>query len=180
MKNNANEIQDFYLSPLTLFKDDRGELMELFNINRQPEFQLAQLNYVHSLTNTLRGMHLHATHSDYLCVLSGTMILALKDLRSNSSTFGVTALHTLDSRNPQVALVPRGVAHGFYFPQNTMYCYGLSHPWDPAEKYGFRWNAPDAGIKWPMKAPIVSARDAQAGTVAELLQLIKEDKISYD
>jgi len=164
---------------LNLFEDDRGKLAELFN-EKSDTFVLAQLNYVNSLKNTFRGMHLHSSNSDYLVVLSGTMILALKDCRKSSKTFGVTELHKLSMDNPHVAYISSGIAHGFYFPENTIYCYGLSHSWDASEKLGFRWNAPDAGFDWPMTNPAVSERDVQAGTFAELMQKLDTIGLTYE
>ncbi|MGS2721753.1 dTDP-4-dehydrorhamnose 3,5-epimerase family protein [Paraglaciecola aestuariivivens] len=164
---------------LNLFKDSRGELTELFN-TKTDKYSLAQLNYVSSLKNSFRGMHLHSTHSDYLVVLSGTMLLALKDCRKHSNTFGVTELHTLNMQQPCIACISPGVAHGFYFPEDTIYCYGLSHPWDVSEKLGFRWNAPDTGFDWPMTNPEVSERDAHASTFSELMQKLDEIGLTYE
>jgi dTDP-4-dehydrorhamnose 3,5-epimerase len=176
MQSKLNIIK---FKKLNLFEDDRGELAELFNA-KSDTFSLAQLNYVNSLKNTFRGMHLHASHSDYLVVLSGTMVLALKDCRKSSNTFGITEFHTLSMNDPHVACISPGIAHGFYFPENTIYCYGLSHPWDASEKLGFRWNAPDTCFDWPMTNPSVSERDAQAGTFSELMQKLDTIGLTYE
>lgn len=179
MECNQSKISHVLIQPLTAHADSRGRLIEVFNTKTNPDFTLAQLNYVNSLENTFRGMHLHSTHSDYLFIISGKMLLALKDLRKSSATLGKNEVHSLSIENPHTAIIPPGVAHGFYFPENTIYCYGLSHPWNASEHLGFRWNAPDANLELPMSEPTVSTRDQQAGTVAELLQLIEEKDIYY-
>lgn len=163
--------------PLKTHRDDRGSLTVLYNQLWGIPFDLAQLNLVQSESNSLRGVHVHSTHSDYLCVLKGTMMLGLRDLRRNSTSFGQTTLYTLTTESPKVFIVPPGVGHGFYFPDETLYCYGLSHPWDADEKLGCRWNAPDLGIPWPTENPLLSERDANAGTVTHLLEQMKDTNI---
>lgn len=180
MDCNQSEIKSVLIQPLRAHADSRGCLIEIFNTKTNKDFKIAQLNYVNSVTNTFRGMHLHSTHSDYLFVISGMMLLALKDLRQSSATYGKNEVHKLSIEDPHTAMIPPGVAHGFYFPENTLYCYGLSHPWDASEHLGFRWNAPDAKLELPMSEPTVSIRDQQAGTVAELLQLIEQKNIYYE
>ncbi|MGY8771585.1 MAG: dTDP-4-dehydrorhamnose 3,5-epimerase family protein [Pirellulales bacterium] len=171
MKNQ--QIEGVLETPLKTYKDERGSVTVLYNQQWNLPFEPAQFNFVNSFPNSLRGVHVHSKHSDYLCVLSGKMLLGIKDLRRKSKTFGQVALHTLQFSNPRVFTIPPGVAHGFYFPEETLYCYALSHPWDANEHQGCRWNSPDLGIPWDANEPFLSKRDENAGTVAELLKQIE-------
>jgi len=165
--------------PLDTHVDHRGELTVLFNRQWPITFDFAQLNFVNSRKNSFRGLHVHHTHSDYLCVLKGTLTLGLKDLRKSSTTFGLASLHDLTMVKPMICLIPPGVAHGFYFSEDTLYCYGLSHPWDPEEDLGFRWDSPELGIDWPMIDPLLSERDVKAGNLNDLLKLLDIEDINF-
>ena len=165
--------------PLKSYADPRGELTVLFNQQWKLPFQMAQLNVVKAKKNSFRGLHVHTDNHDYLYVLNGTLILGLKDVRHKSSTFLHASLHELTTANPQICLITPGVAHGFYFPEDTLYCYGLSTPWDPDEKLGMHWNSPNLGIDFPMTSPLLSERDAKAGSLCDLLEYISQEKIDF-
>lgn len=162
--------------PLDTHVDHRGELTVLFNRQWPITFDIAQLNFVNSRKNSFRGLHVHATHSDYLCVLKGTLTLGLIDVRKSSTTLGPASLHDLTMVRPRICLIPPSVANGFYFSEDTLYCSGLSHPWDPEEDLGFRWDSPELGIDWPMTDPLLSERDAEAGNLNDLIKLLDKKR----
>jgi len=64
--------------------------------------------------------------------------------------------------------IPTGVAHGFYFHEPSVHLYAVSHYWDPADELACHWTDPDLGIPWPAAEPILSERDAAAGTLSQL------------
>ena len=64
--------------------------------------------------------------------------------------------------------IPPGVAHGFCFSESSIFLYGVSSYWDPADELGCAWNDPAVGIEWPTREPILSARDAQAGSLKDM------------
>ncbi len=65
-------------------------------------------------------------------------------------------------------MIPPGVAHGFYFPDGGMFALGMNVYWEESDEFGCRWDDPTLGLKWGAAAPIVSERDANAGTLADL------------
>ena len=166
--------------PLDTHVDNRGELTVLYNRQWQITFDIAQLNFVNSLKNSFRGLHVHPKNSDHICVLKGKLSLGLKDVRKSSPTFGLASLHDLTMVKPEVCIIPPGVAHGFYFTEDTSFCTGHSHEWDPEENFGFHWNSPALDIDWPMTDPILSERDAKAGNLNELLRLLDKKNINFD
>lgn len=131
-------------------------------------FAPAQWNVVSSNAGVLRGVHVHHRHDDYLCVVRGRAVVGLHDLRPDSPTRGRAAAVTLRAERPGAIVIPHGVAHGFWFPEPSVHLYAVSHAWDPDDELGCRWDDPELEIPWTPEAPLLSARDAAAGSVAEL------------
>jgi dTDP-4-dehydrorhamnose 3,5-epimerase len=118
----------------------------------------------------LRGVHVHPFHSDFLTVISGHLQLCVHDIRKDSPTCGHGTLLSLTGVEPLLAFVPPGVAHGFYFAEPTTYVYGLTTPWSMDEEIGCRWDSPELGITWPVTNPVLSERDAAAGSYADMVK----------
>ena len=157
------------LLPLQAHSDRRGTFMELFREEWGVGPRPVQWNVVRSEANVLRGVHAHVTHLDYLTMLQGHMVLGLKDLRPSSATHGLSLLLRLEADDPYLAVIPIGVGHGFYFPAPAYHMYAVTRAFDGSNEYGCRWNDPDLGLAWPCDAPVVSARDRQAGSLAQLV-----------
>ena len=118
------------------------------------------------MTNSLRGVHLHFRHTDYLVVLSGRFIFGLRDLRREAGSFGRTAMLEMTGG---ALLIPPGIAHGFHCVEAGTLVYGLTHKWDVEDDLACRWDDPDLGLPFPAVAPILSARDRDAGSLQALL-----------
>lgn len=132
-----------------------------------------QWNLVNSRANTLRGVHVHLRRHDCLMVLRGSIWLGVHDLRPNSPTRGQSGVIPIESETLQAWVVPPGVAHGFCFTEDTLYCYALSHYWvHDEDDFACRWNDPDLGLTWPITDPALSLRDASAGSLAELIDTL--------
>ncbi|AXS42659.1 dTDP-4-dehydrorhamnose 3,5-epimerase family protein [Breoghania sp. L-A4] len=144
--------------------DARGGLVEIYRYEWGDDCDTVQWNVVHSRENVIRGVHVHADHFDYLVVLSGTLVLGLHDIRTDSTTHRESDLITLEGNAPCSISIPPGVCHGFYFPVPTVYIYGLSAYWTPTEDLGCRYDCPELGLRWPSSDPVLSARDAAAGS----------------
>jgi dTDP-4-dehydrorhamnose 3,5-epimerase len=161
-------IQGFEIRDFKVHSDERGELTEVFRADWKILETPLQWNFVRSKPNALRGVHVHLDHDDYLIVIQGKMLLGLHDIRPQSSSFGKRLLVELDPSPLRAAIVPRGVMHGFYFPVPTAYVYGLTRCWTIADDLGCRWDDPELGISWPVTNPILSERDRNAISLAEL------------
>jgi dTDP-4-dehydrorhamnose 3,5-epimerase len=160
--------------PLTPQADGRGALTELFRQEWRTGFDLIQFNLVESDARVLRGVHLHVRHDDYLVLARGRATIGLDDLREGSPTEGQAA--TIEQHGPAsgALLIPHGVAHGFYFHEPSIHVYGVSHYWDLDDELACRWNDAALGIAWPDDDPIVSERDASAGSLAALRTQISQ------
>src|SRR5437870_4303098 len=62
--------------------DPRGTLRELWRRSSQP-IEVRQVLVTSSTAGTLRGMHYHLRQADLCYVVSGTVFMALVDLRSD-------------------------------------------------------------------------------------------------
>ena len=136
--------------------------------------QPVQWNLVSSRANTLRGVHVHIAHWDYLHVAQGDMQIGLHDMRPWSATLGTSALIRLTSDTPTALVIPPGVAHGFYFTTEAQYFYAVSHYWDQTDELGCRWDDPALKLAWPAADPLLSARDRAAGSYRDLAEHLAE------
>lgn len=158
------------LLPLSGHRDHRGILAEIFRAawigNDAGPF--LQWNAVASEPGVLRGVHVHARHTDYLVVLAGEALIGLHDMRPHSSTAGLSRLLPASEAAWQGVVVPPGVAHGIFFRARSLLLYGFDSYWDPADDIGCHWADPELGLDWPAATPTLSERDATAGDYASL------------
>lgn len=145
--------------------DQRGDFTELFRNHWHDTPLPQQWSLLRSEPNTLRGVHLHLQHWDYLCVTAGQLTVGLHDLRAAEPR---SVLLQLDADRLQVLTIPPGVAHGFYSRQATACLVGASRYYDPADHRRCRWDCPDLALDWPCTAPELSDQDARAGGCAAL------------
>lgn len=139
--------------------DERGTLRELWRGSRQP-LVVRQVLVTSSKAGALRGMHYHLRQTDLCYVTRGRVYMALVDLRDGSAK----EEFRLDEN--ESVLIPAGVAHGYLAEVDATMCYLLTEEVDGSDEFGFRFDDPAAGIRWPATSPILSARDRDAGDFA--------------
>ncbi|MGH0033046.1 MAG: dTDP-4-dehydrorhamnose 3,5-epimerase family protein [Myxococcota bacterium] len=150
-------------------RDERGELTEVFRSDWVDAAAPRQWNVIRSTGNSLRGVHVHIRHTDYVSVLDGAAIIGLKDLRRGSPTHLKDACIAVDAGSPRLLRIPPGVAHGFYTPEASLLCVAASEYFDPADDLGYRWDDTAALLFPEVRDPIVSERDATAPPFVDLL-----------
>lgn len=161
--------QGVVLTQLQTYPDSRGTFCELFRQSWVPQISFVQWNLVVSEANSLRGVHVHFTHSDYLTVVQGHLQLGLIDLRGDSPTVGLSVVVDLRTATAQTILIPPGVAHGFWFPEQTTCLFGVSHYWDVDDEKGCLYSDPELGFGWEnLNQPMVSAKDARLPSLKTL------------
>jgi len=115
-----------------------------------------------SKKNILRGMHLQTKYSQekYISVLKGSILDVAVDLRKGSKTYGKYFKIILSASNAKSIFVPGGFAHGFLGleKENIIYYYCTNYR-SAKDEVGLLWNDKDLKIKWPIKKPIISAKD---------------------
>lgn len=154
---------------LEVHDDPRGALSEIFREDWRVGPPAVQWNYVLSLAGSLRGVHVHPRHTDYLTLVAGRMLLGLNDVRRSSARFGQGLVVELRGDRLQTVHIPPGVAHAFYFPEGGVLMNGVSHHWSPDDEIACRWDSPELGLDWSVVDPILSAKDAAAGGYAEMV-----------
>ena len=162
------------LQPLAAQRDPAGTDIQLYRGDWHIDPDPVQWNLVSSMQNTLRGVHVHIRHWDYLHVARGEMLLGLCDMRPWSTTHTLSAQVTLNGDTPAALAIPPGVAHGFYFAGAIDYLYAVSHYWNEEDELGCRWNDPRLSLAWPTDDPLLSARDQTAGDYRDLTRQLAQ------
>lgn len=158
------------LRRLMMHHDTRGSVTEIFRAEWGTGVKPVQWNTVVSSAHVLRGVHLHLKHSDYLLLLSGRMSLGLLDLRPGSLTERRSCIVELTGECLTAVEIPPGVAHGFYYHEQSIHVYAVDDYWNPADELGCHWADPELGIPWPDGAAIVSERDRELPPLAVLVK----------
>jgi dTDP-4-dehydrorhamnose 3,5-epimerase len=154
---------------LTAHEDDRGTFTELFREEWDAGVAPRQWNSVRSKAGVLRGVHVHPVHDDYLTVAAGRVVFGLCDLRPESPTHRMATTVEISADQPAALTIPHGVAHGFYFVEDSIHVYAVSHYWDVEDELGCRWDDPALGIPWPQSEAQISPRDAELQSLGELV-----------
>ena len=95
----------------------------------------------------------------YLSVIKGEIFDVALDCRSKSKTFGKYYKINLSEKNSKSIYIP-GFAHGFVgLKKENIVCYSCTNYRHKKSECGIMWNDPVLRIKWPMKRPILSAKD---------------------
>jgi dTDP-4-dehydrorhamnose 3,5-epimerase len=157
------------------FRDERGYFLETFARPRYRDAGIAddfvQENHSRSNKGILRGLHFQVRRpqAQLVTVMRGRVFDVAVDLRSSSKTFGQWfGAELSDDGICQMYMAP-GFAHGFCVLSDVADLhYMVSRIYDHSDEGGLLWNDPDIGIRWPVEAPVVSARDAVYPTLREL------------
>jgi len=176
LKTNIAEV--LLIAPKQ-FGDSRGFFCEAFRADRYAALGITkpfvQDNLSRSGRGVLRGLHLQCpkTQGKLVTVLSGRVLDVAVDVRHGSPTFGRHVAAELSDENRHQLWVPRGFAHGFVvLSEQADFFYKCDDYYSPADEIAIRWDDPTIGIDWGLdRAPIVSARDAAAPLLAEVVGL---------
>jgi dTDP-4-dehydrorhamnose 3,5-epimerase len=135
------------------------------------DVDFVQHNHSRSSKGTLRGLHFQTEPGQAKLVRCprGRIFDVAVDLRRDSHTFGQWEGYELDDQAHRQLFVPVGFGHGFaVLSDEADVTYLLSSTYDPATESGIAWDDPDIGVEWPVDNPLLSERDKQAPTLAEV------------
>lgn len=149
-------------------RDPRGGIFELFQERWDAGIAPVQWNLFSNTANVLRGMHVHLRHTDYIVMVAGTVLVALRDLRRGSPTDGRCVSFELAREDAVAVVIPPGVGHLFYYADDAHMLQGSDCYYDPEDELGCHWADPDLGLDWPAIEPILSERDRNAPTLSTL------------
>lgn len=149
--------------------DGRGWFAETFRENAFQEAGLprfVQDNHARSARGVLRGLHYQirpAAIGKLVRCLRGRIFDVAVDIRRGSPSFGCWEGFELDSETPRMVYIPEGFAHGYLaLEEGTEVLYKTTGYYSPAHDRAVRWDDPEIGVAWPIDAPRLSAKDAQA------------------
>lgn len=166
------------------FRDDRGLFTRTFDAELFDEWlgvpgtsaSFIQDSQSRSARGVIRGMHGRGGRGEAKLVrcAHGAVLDVLVDARPDSPTFGQKESFTLDDNDFRHLYVPPGMLHGFQALTETAdVCYRIDRPHEPGEDIGVAYHDPDLAIEWPLPVGVVSARDAAAGSWAQLLTQLR-------
>ncbi len=171
----ATDIEDIRIIEPRVFEDDRGYFLETYHLSRFKSAGLpgrfVQDNLSFSVKNTLRGLHFQVTRpqAKLVQVISGEIFDAAVDIRSASPTFGRWVGVHLSERNKRQMFIPEGFAHGFcVLSEGAHVVYRCSDYYDPDDEGGILWSDPTIAIDWPIRHPIVSAKDERLPVISDI------------
>jgi len=155
--------------------DERGFMVETYRRDAWVELgidvEFVQHNHSRSSKGTLRGLHFQTEPGQAKLVRCprGKIFDVAVDLRRDSSTYGQWEGYELDDEAHRQLFVPVGFGHGFAVLSDVAdVAYLLSSVYDPATEAGIAWDDPEVGVEWPVGDPLLSERDKQAPTLAEV------------
>jgi dTDP-4-dehydrorhamnose 3,5-epimerase len=176
MKFLPTELPGVVLIEPDVFKDPRGFFLETYHQRKYAEGGIpgpfVQDNHSYSARGTLRGLHAQRTRPQGKLVraVEGEMFDVAVDIRRGSPTLGKWVGFVLSGDNFRQLWVPPGFAHGFCVLSERVHVeYKCTDFYDGADELAVAWNDPAIGIVWPMTIPTLSAKDATAPLLAEVL-----------
>ena len=149
-----------------VFADERGNFREVYRRDAYAAAgirdEFVQDNQSHSIQGVLRGLHYQTRRpqAKLVCVLLGTILDVVVDIRRGSPTLGRYIAVEMSDRNRRQLFVPAGYAHGFcVLSAEADVLYKCSDVYDPGGEGGVLWSDPALAIPWPTPTPRLSPKD---------------------
>jgi dTDP-4-dehydrorhamnose 3,5-epimerase len=159
-----------------VFPDERGWFLEVLRTDGFAELGLptsfAQVNQSRSVRGVVRGLHFQwdPPQGKLMRVVTGRAFLVAVDVRPGSPTLGRAVTVEASADEPLLMWAPASFARGFAALSDVAEIeYFCTAPYNAAHESGIRWDDPAVGIRWPVGEPLLSPKDAAAGTLADWL-----------
>lgn len=158
------------------FRDSRGYFQELLiekNIKKKFPFHVMSF----SKKNIIRGLHIQSKNPQgkFITVIKGKIFDVAVDLRKKSKTYGKYYSRILSEKNSLSIYIPPGFAHGFCsLDKENFVVYNCTQYRNAKSEIGIQYNDQDLNIKWPIKKPILSAKDKKNYSLKEFYNKINE------
>ncbi len=166
--------------------DDRGFFMETYRADNFRDLGLPtewpQDNHSRSSKGVLRGLHFQwdPPMSKLMRVTHGAAFLVAVDIRKGSPTLGQWFGMEVSADNKKQIYAPYGFARGFCaLTDECEVQYKCTGIYNPGCESGILYKDPAIGIEWPLNAVLVSAKDANAQTLAQWLASPLSENIIY-
>ena len=169
MKVVPTELPEVLVIEPKLHGDSRGFFYESFQARRYAQAGITgsfvQDNLSRSIKGTLRGLHFQEprVQGKLVQVLRGAVWDVAVDVRRGSPRFGRWVAVELSETTPRQLWIPPGFAHGFcVLSDSADFFYKCTELYAPDCERSIAWNDPRIGIPWPVREPLLSAKDRAA------------------
>lgn len=150
------------------FRDARGFFIENYHKQRFAEHgitdEFVQDNHSRSVYGVLRGIHyqdMSMPMGKLVRCTEGVIFDVAVDLRVGSPTLGQWVGIELSADNMLQVMVPVGFGHAFVaLSEFVQVHYKATGYYAPSAEGTIAWDDPDLAIDWPIRTPILSARDS--------------------
>ncbi len=157
-----------------VWKDNRGHFFEAVHAQKFKGTKIpsnfVQDNISRSSQGVLRGLHTQVSRPQgkLIRAITGEIFDVAVDVRKDSANFGKWVGVILSGENFKSLYVPPGFLHGFcVLSQTADVEYKCTDFYDPSDELGIRWDDPELKIDWPVKRPVLSAKDATLPVLSE-------------
>ena len=169
-------LNDCVIIEPKVFGDGRGFFLEAFHTSRYADLAgisvpFVQDNHSRSSKGVLRGLHFQKTkpQGKLVRVVRGEVYDVAVDIRKSSNTFGQWEGVILSEENKRQFWIPPGFAHGFVVLSDFAdFEYKCTDYYDVSDEGSIFWADPDLDIEWPVKNPILSNKDINAGKLEDI------------
>lgn len=175
MKIITTAIPEVLILEPAVYRDSRGFFLETYHEAKYRaagiDYAFVQDNHSRSVANTLRGLHAQERRPQgkLMRCIEGEIWDVAVDVRRGSPTFKQWVAATLSADNYRQLWVPPGFLHGFCVLSETAQVeYKCTDVYQPNDELAVIWDDPDLAIDWPMRTPLLSAKDAAQPRLAEV------------
>ena len=163
MKLIKTKIDGLMILKSKIYIDRRGYFKEVDrkNILKNLDFPFDIMSF--SKKNALRGLHTQtiSPQAKIITVTHGKILDVAVDLRKNSKTFGKCVQIIISDKDDFSFYIPKNFAHGFLcLSKECTVNYKCSEYRNEKSETTINWSDKDINIKWPIKKPILSKKDA--------------------
>src|SRR5450756_1033978 len=184
----ATAIPEVLVVRPRLFGDARASFTEALQTDAVADLggglpeRFVQVNQSRSVRGVVRGLHFQwdPPQGKLMRVVTGRAFLVAVDVRPGSPTLGRAVTMEASADEPLLLWAPASFARGFAALSDVAEVeYFCTAPYNEAHESGIRWDDPAVGIRWPISEPLLSPKDAAAGTLADWLARPESAAFAY-
>lgn len=164
MKTSKTKLEGVLQITPKIFKDFRGEFIETYHKKIYSAAGI-NINFVEddisiSRKNILRGIHVDSKAWKLVSCIFGKIFVVIVDCDEKSKNFGKwQGLELSDKDKKQILVPPKYGCSYLVLSDIAYFSYKQSEYYDPKRQSTYKWDDPRFKIRWPIKKPILSARD---------------------
>ena len=148
-------IEGVKIKKLVKHCDDRGFFVEILRDDDELLEKFGQTSFTLTYPGIIKAFHWHKKQTDLWFVASGMAQVVLHDLREDSSTKGETQVIYAGEAEPQLILIPPGIAHGYKVlgvkPVQLFYHTTESYNRESPDEERIPFDDPKIGFDWSTK-----------------------------